>query len=376
MKIGVITFWQTKNNYGQILQCFALQRVLVNWGHSPFLIRYTHSEIKFKNLRSKMKDLISKVFVRKEKTTKNIQMNDDVRNFISFKSRNLIFSNNIYHSIKELRRNPPEADIYITGSDQVWSKSLAFDENRTFFLDFGSNKTKRISYAASFAMDRYDPKYTTILKKLLSKFNRISTREQNGVEICSSININATKVLDPTMLLTAVDYINYFKLKKCDSKMIFIYSLNISSPSEIHWSEIKALSIEDGLHIKITPSSGYFTCSDIFGNEDYDYATIPHWLENIANAKLVVTTSFHGIVFCILFHTPFVYVPLEGIWAKGNSRAIDLLTSLSLIDRCLYRDSCLSEISKKEIDWSFVDEKLFEMRKNSLMFLKQAIYEK
>lgn len=377
MKIGIITFWQTKDNYGQVLQAFALQRVLIKMGHSPYLIRYTHSEIRFRNFKTRIKNAIKKLFYKESSLRNTSVINQDIRQFYSFKKNNLLMSNNLYHSIKELRINPPKADVYITGSDQVWAKSLAFEENKAFFLDFGPDKIKRISYAASFGSEQYEPKFYKKLKRNLKRFDAISVREKAGVDICSTINYKATHVLDPTLLLPG----SYYK-KLChkDSNnpinYIYIYSINISNPEEICWEEIKCYSKTIGSKIKITPSSGYIPCLEIFDKDKcfkYDYSSIPNWLNNIATANLMITTSFHGIVFCILFHTPFVYIPLKGKFGKGNNRVLELLSDLNLSYRCLNDKSELLEIINSRIDWDQVDNTLLKLRHKSWDFLKYAL---
>lgn len=93
----------------------------------------------------------------------------------------------------------------------------------------------------------------------------------------------------------------------------------------------------------------------------------------ILSSKLVVTTSFHGVVFCILFHTPFVYVPLNGKFAKGNSRVLDLLDLLDLQNRIYRPTSNINSIIQSYIDWKSVDDLLKEKQKESLDFLQKSL---
>lgn len=377
MKIGIITFWQTKDNYGQILQCFALQQKLKELGHSPYLIRYTHSEVKLTNWKLNIKTFLKGVIHIRKKDKDNKVYSPVIhdRKFDSFKETYITSSPEIYHSYQELKKTPPSADIYVVGSDQVWAKHLAFTENRAFFLDFGDKNVKRISYAASFAMLQYPTESKSALRKVLSKFDAISVREHSGVDICQSVGYNAKLVLDPTLLLKKDDYQRLFELKDNKGDNIFIYSLNISHPEEIHWSEIQQISKEKNWPVIITPSSGYILGGELFGVQNYEYCTIPQWLSRIMQSKIVITTSFHGIAFCIIFHTDFVYIPLTGTYAKGNNRVQDLLESLGCSNRIIHSSDNLSSMIKEPIDWDKIDQKLDLLRIDSINFLKRNIYE-
>ncbi|WP_270711481.1 polysaccharide pyruvyl transferase family protein [Phocaeicola coprophilus] len=374
MKIGIITFWQTQDNYGQVLQCYALQQVLLSLGYSPFLIRYTHSEVILLNKKERILSFIKNIFKKKQKKqTLQYISNTKNRNFEEFKQQYIIQSPKTYKSLKELQKYPPQADAYITGSDQVWAKSLYYNENKTFFLEFGGKNIKRISYAASFAMQEYPIEYRKKLKKLLCKFDYISVREKSGVNICASIGCKAQHVLDPTLLLPFSFYIQALKIKTKEMKQLFIYSINISSPNDIRWEEIYKYSIKNNLNTIITTSSGYVPSNELFGNVTYDYCSIPKWIENIANSKLVITTSFHGVVFCLLCHTNFVYFPLNGKFSGGNNRVIDLLTDLSLKNKIYHPDISLESIINQFVDWNKVEKKIEELRINSLAFLNKAL---
>ena len=375
MKIGIVTFWQTKDNYGQVLQSFALQRELMAMGHEPFLIRYTHSDVIYSNLKIKFKQKIKKFFFQSNDT--NRKAIDDQyapnRHFDSFKQKYLNNSITVYHSIKQLRKNPPQADIYIVGSDQVWCKTLGFEENKTFFLDFGDSQTKKISYAASFGMTEYPSQYRNKLYNLLKEFSAVSVREKSGVDNCAQIGIHSTLVIDPTLLLHGDFYTDYFSLVDTKKHNIFIYSLNIRDKSEIWWTEIKQFAMVNDLEISITCSSGYFSGGEIFGVENYLYSTIPEWLASIKQAEIVITTSFHGVVFCLLFHTNFIYVPLQGEFSRANNRVLDLLNELGLNGKVLNKDKSFSHIAKQHIDWHNVDKELEQLRKKSRLFLKDAL---
>lgn len=383
MKIGVLTFWNGNSNYGQILQCWALQQHLRKMGHEPYVIRFIPS-----NYISPLKAFLKQVlFVEKVKLfreflfnrsvyriRKRNQKNDQVRDFESFRRDNLQMSERVYRNLAEIQKNPPSADAYIVGSDQVWAQMLSSRNSRAFFLDFGRPETKRIAYAPSFVVKEYPKEYQEELKSLLNRFEAISCREYSGVDICKSLGINAEKVLDPTLLLDKELYLDLIGESIEKKDQIFIYSLNISSSEQIRWNELKAFASECNLAVKVTPSQGYFAADELFGDEvEYLYATPKEWLKTIAESRLVVTPSFHGIVLSIILGTPFVYVPLGGQYASGNSRITDLLADLGQEGRILKNEIDYATVEKQSIEWDNVYCRLTNMRHSSIEYIHNSL---
>lgn len=383
MKIGVMTFWNGNSNYGQILQCWALQQHLKRMGHEPYVIRFIPSRY-----ISPLKAFLKKVLfvecikvLRERLTNKDayrIRMNnlekDKIRDFESFRNEHLQLSERVYKNIYAIQKNPPSADAYIVGSDQVWAQMLDSRNSRAFFLDFGRPETKRIAYAPSFVVKEYPKEYHGVLKGLLQKFDAVSCREYSGVDICKSLGVNAEKVLDPTFLLDKEQYLGLIGESIDKKDQIFIYSLNISSSEQIRWNELKAFASECNLAFKITPSQGYFAADELFGDEvEYLYATPKEWLKTIAESRLVVTPSFHGIVLSIILGTPFVYVPLDGAFASGNNRILDLLKDFDLTHRILDNTASYHEIFDSTIDWSKVTKRLEEQVYSSKSYLLKSL---
>lgn len=379
MKIGIITFWQSNDNYGQLLQCWAMQQVLKGMGHEPFLIRYNYHEYYddaplWKRVARII--LILPYFKRQKLKRKkiNYKIKNACREFDKFREEHLIKSEQYYFSPDILKQNPPEADVYITGSDQVWAQLLGNKRVLPSFLDFGPDSTRRISYAPSFARKVYPAKLERQLREALSRFDAISVRERDGVNICKKVGYDAVHVIDPTLLLDKSKYIKLITAKSTISGYIYIYSINIADASEVRWSEIRAYSQRLGLSIIVTPGSGYFEGKELFGDEvTYDYSTIHQWLSNIANAKMLVTTSFHGTVFSLILHCPVIYVPLKGHFASGNNRAEELLRNVGLENRILSDNVNIEACFVNKIDWAAVDARLSIMRIHSLEFLNKSL---
>ena len=382
MRIGIVTFWQSDDNYGQQLQCWALQRYLKRLGHEPFLIRYLYKESVWRKwLKIMVKTaLIYPLLgwwrhrdVRRMEAVNRVK--NEVRRFEEFRNSHINQTQRIYGTLKELRQDPPVADVYIAGSDQIWHPVLLRrKDDRVFWLDFGEDKVRRIAYAASYGADKCPSGLQKELSGRLSRFDALSVREGSGVSICQAAGKEAVHVLDPTLLLAKEDYLSLSQdISRSPSPYIFIYSINISSNEEICWPELRGFAESEGLSLVVTPASGYLPGRELFEGVEYCYATIPEWLSLIRYSGFVVTTSFHGVVFCICFHKPFIYFPLLGTHAKGNSRVLNLLSRLSLSDNVWKVPGDFERIYNLSVDWDKVEELLAPLRDKSTSFLKQVL---
>lgn len=386
-KIGIVTFWTSKDNYGQLLQCWALQQQLKKMKYYPFLIRYywnpqSNTNLTFYKLLlkilliypliKKIEEILKRIINRKNLDALNKK--NELREFDKFREEHLICSDEVYDTLDQLQRNPPIADFYIAGSDSIWAQLVANKENQAFFLNFGSIETRKISYAASFLMDKYPEGQKKVLRSLLQSFYSVSVRESSGVSICKSVGCKSVQVLDPTLLLTKDDYLSKLEIKGNPLNMVYIYSVNIENEKEIRWSELKDICNKKGVDIKITMGSGMCPGYEIYGSDvDYEYSTIEKWIENINNAKFVVSASFHGVVFSIIMETPFAYIPFRGNKSRLNGRIYDLLSTLGLEDRILTQNVSYESLMSKTINWNDVRIKLGTKRQESIDFLVNSL---
>lgn len=396
MKIAVLTFWWGDDNYGQLLQCFALQHYLRNIGHDAYLVRYKPSSKEYLELshtdfiKDKFKKLVKflnpyYIFVQRkriiERNTREHELSkvnhieNKIRDFDKFRKEYLQVSNVLYESIEELRNNPPVADIYICGSDQIWHDSLSLPNMAGWFLQFGSDKIRRVSYAASIGRN-IEPFEENTFIRYLNRFDAISLREQTACDYCKSIGYEkSTVVCDPSFLLAADYYKRTLGVSDSqDSKpYVFFYTLNIRSKEEIFADKVIEESSIKGWGVKSVGSSGFYTARNIIPGIDNIPATIPQWIQLISESRLVVTTSFHGIVFSILMHRPFISVPLQGQFAKANDRIIGLLEILGLSDRVAYIESDISAIINSQINWEEVDKKILMYSSLGKNFLNKFV---
>lgn len=328
-------------NYGGVLQAFALSSVLSKYGN-VCAIRNS------RNLKDIIKYLLD-WFVPFHRF-KHLHIKEKI---ISF--------NNLEDKLKRL-----DVDVVVIGSDQVWRASYAI-ENMTFgqFLSTDS-PIQLIAYAASFGTNQWEfnDSQTEQLQNEIRKFSCISVREQSGVDLCSRyLNAKAQWVLDPTLLLDKQDYMHFVKSDKIYNKC-FCYLLDYENSfnrgmmnqmaKELECEVDKVHLVKNKLLKRILPT-----------------LSIPGWLSKIYNARMVLTDSFHGCVFCIIFNKPFFILENK---KGGNDRIYSLLKMFRLENRIItgtVRENFFKEATN--IDWQSVSRILTLEKEKSMLFIDKAL---
>ena len=385
MRIGIVTYWSSSDNYGQQLQCFALQKYLIGLGHDAYLIKYmptSHIPLWRQIARSvKYRLLVSSEQKEKDRNTKLISERNKLlncrRGFKEFRDKYIKSTEIVYRNIKELRNNPPDADIYVCGSDQVWNNSLKDPDTAGWFLDFGKPTAKRVSYAASIGRD-IDSCEINRFTRYLKNFNAISVREQKAYALCHQLGFDKSIIaIDPTLLLNSSAYdsieIDSNGTDVAGKPYVFIYTLNIRTAEEIYWDDFQKIIAKDGLQIRSVSSSGYLPARELLPGVQNEQATIPEWLSLIKHSEYVITTSFHGVVFCLLYHKPFYAVLLNNEYSKGNDRIISLLEFLHLSNLIVSNSESLKQINFENIDWIDVDAMIALLRQKSTHFIDDIL---
>lgn len=353
MKIATITFhWAT--NYGAVLQAYALQKYLISNDYNTEIINYIPIRVKI------LQDLYQR---------KNKDFFTKERNINKFREKHMKISSKKYYTINSLKKASNNYDIFICGSDQIWNESFICSseskfiffgkkiKNLSYYLSFVKDK-KRISYATSFGKEKLEESTNILIKKELKLFEHIGVRENSGKKIVEVLGLKAKVVLDPTLLLNGSNYSELIENKENIQKFdLFSYILH---------NHKEAIKIDDFIYKK------YFNIENDskYNNEPIG---IEEWLYNIKNSKFVVTNSFHGIVFSILFHTPFIAILIKG--SGMNDRIETLLNKLNLKDRIIidFDEDKIDNIKNSDIDWDNIDILLDELRKDSFEFLKESI---
>ena len=388
MKIGIVTCWKSMDNYGQLLQCYALQTLLRSWGHDAYLIRYAPKKKNNKSIRKRIEILLLNIYcklyiliigtgrkhcVRKETLLRHINNKENrFRCFEEFRKEYIIMSSLVYYSFEELQANPPEADLYITGSDQVWHNPYYEESIKGYFLQFGSNKTKRISYAASIGRS-LNTNELPLFRNYLKCFDAISVREDTACQLCIEQGFKAQVCIDPSMLLSKDVYLSIAKQPVGDKKYAFMYVLNIKSAENFHWPAIKEYIGQRHLELKSVTGSGYYQGRELINGHTNLLASIPEWIGYMQQAECVFTTSFHGTVFAILMHRPFLTIGLQGKYCGSNSRVEQLLSMLGIPERMFNPHISIQQQMDNKINWRDVDQRIDKMKQASFMFLKDNL---
>lgn len=344
MKIGIMTFWWSEDNYGQLLQCYALQKYLGDNGHDPFLIRYDP-----RNDYIKKPFLIRVLYAlnpiklmhylqRKKRVSAAIrEQKDNGRGFDFFRNTYICQSDTVYASYQKLKDDPPEADMYIVGSDQVWNfngKKLRNVVNvlHAYFLDFGLPSVKRASYAASWSVDRLGKDLFSEIRPLLKSFNYVSVREKEGVDLCHSLGVHSEWVPDPVFLNDPEVYRNLYRnTPLLEHKRPYVFAYILGNKCDFSMEKINDWAKDRNLDVI------YVSGNNRFDNYPKTYASIPQWLRLIDNADYVITNSYHCCVFSALFHTSFAVIPMGKGMNGLNSRIESLWNLLSIEPRVLKR---------------------------------------
>lgn len=369
MQIGILTLPMNRN-YGGNLQAYALMRKLRDLGHHPVLVNRRHGA---KDAGPDAMDA-----ARNAETplfSDRIGLGQNVPNRI-FVEKHLTPISRLFDSSAALAA---EVDRYnfgavIVGSDQVWRPKYARSLLGDFFLGFLSNSrknTRKISYAASFGSehDEYGPADKAMAAPLLQSFDAVSVREDSAVELCRDMfGVDARHVLDPTLLLTRDDYSELLSEEQRTDKggYMLAYVLD-ATPDKVDVID----RISSALSVEPRTTSGLpFTADDPLRSKGGD-KSVEGWLAAFRNADFVVTDSFHGVAFSLIFNRPFV---AYGNAERGLARFQSLLRAVGLEDRLIIAsEGSDAEALLQPIDWPAVNWRLDALRSRSLQFLVEAL---
>lgn len=362
MKVGIATF-QWADNYGALLQAYALQSFLKERGHSVQIINYQPLQPIFwyhKWLAKTPKGYLTKWELEYKKKI-----------FNDFRKNYLERTKEVFKEKSELKKIENRFELLITGSDQVWNPRWLSQANGLFdlcFLSFAGVKTRRISYAASFGYSNKETmkeEWQKIVSEKLNAMDAISVREQSGVTLVRNLcgRTDAVYSIDPTLLLEKGFYENFVdKLNKRNS-YIFNYMLHgLDTDSDLLCLQISKI-INQGI-IKCNARKTRL-------HKGFTLPSPKDWLQRIRNASFVVTNSFHGVVFCLIFHKPFIALLINGENGSMNSRIVELLEAVMLKNRILIPNQALPyNFLTIEIDWGKVDKEISFLRKNAIEYLE------
>lgn len=376
MKIAILT-QPLKVNYGGILQNYALQAVLKKMGHDVKTI----NRVRTSSLSRKLMSMIKRaLFFRwpirvraNEKEGRVLYAN--LKSFIN----NRILLTEEFSSFGDIGKiiNNHNFDAYIVGSDQCWRPKYNNNYPSFFFFDFlnGRDDIKRIAYACSFGVDKweYTDKQTIECAYLAKQFKAISVREDSAIALCKThFGIEPIQLVDPTFLLSAEDYLEVikdFKITSTDSgNEVVSYILDSSDLTENIIKKVEGFFNRKvySLHTKFFPDRKHKK-----NIRDYILIPIEEWLYRYSCSNFIITDSFHGVVFSIIFNKQFVAI---GNYERGMSRFKSLLKIFDLEDRLIYSIEDLTvELIENKINYDYVNTIIAKEREKSLKYLLSTL---
>ncbi|WP_288254660.1 polysaccharide pyruvyl transferase family protein [uncultured Hydrogenophaga sp.] len=377
MNVGILTF-HFSDNYGAALQAYALRRWLTEHGHRAHFIDYRPAHIEHGGRLSlptspeKLKANLKVVYLALSSFLHQHFGNRDQRDkFAHFRERFLDVASDAAPTDNGASLAAAQAfDLIVAGSDQIWSPSQHFGFDPNYFLAFADAfRARKISYAASFGRDRVSSSEAEQLPRLLHHFDAISVREASGVTLVEqATGQRPANVPDPTLL-----HDNYTELTDRapiapDEPYVFCYGLR--SPDNIRQT---AELVSRQLNCRIlSPHNPHRRWAEIGTTV---YPDPGEWVGLVKNARFVVTNSFHGTVFALLFRKPFIVAGLTGDKAAANARAINLLRAVRLENRFApsFSEHSTQALMNSPIDWANVDQRLGDLRQAGSDFLSAQL---
>lgn len=341
------------SNYGSCLNGYAVYHVLKRLGLSVLLVnKHNASENDWE-----LADTHNGRFMRK------FYPPEDVSPVIPF---------NRLHELNDI------VDTFITGSDQIWNYNINRSFDMAFLQNFVDGSKRQISFATSFGhdFDKTPPEILPQNIKLMNRYNAISVREKSGVNICREIyGVNASVVVEPVFCLDKSDYLELAKHSELEEEGPYILTYILDPTPEkrraIEYyckvSGMKALNVLDGNHAHYEKNKANLNLPNIMGKigaEDF--------MKLYINASFVISDSFHGTAFAIIFNKPFLSITNRG---RGAARFGELLSKFGLTDRLAQSQKSIPEDPRffEEIDYGPVNEKIKEERDKSIEWLKKAL---
>lgn len=376
MKIGILTH-PLLRNYGGILQNYALQKILIELGHEVYTINIGKKKPVTNWIRQYIVYIIKLLLGRSVAPPLTIKQQNIVMQHTQRFVLNNINTTKPLIWVNENIQKIYRFDTYIVGSDQVWRPSFVKRIEDMFFDFIKEEDVKRIAFAASFGVDEwlFTKKQENNCSKLAKKFDAISVREDSGLFLCENyFNVQANHILDPTLLLNRYDYEKLIGDVYDDkSTQLTSYILDLSDNKKQIIEHVA-----NKLNLKI----------DFIGNpnsqkQDISYLEriippVEMWLDGFRKAKFVVTDSFHGVVFSIIFNKPFLCI---GNKRRGMARFNSLLKTFELDYRLIDPDNNqldsinyeIDNIIQTKIDFERIQLIINKEKNKSINFLKEAL---
>ena len=364
MKIAVITR-HAITNYGSLLQALATQVTIEKLGYECEIVNYIRKDESYKNHektllkrktkwnRNPIKKLVYLLLRHPESCLAGKKFECEQNKYLELSK--------LYVSQDELMNDRPYADVYMTGSDQVWGPTEDGSYDSSYCLSFVPDSEKKIAYAASFGHTDMTEELCSYYKKWLRRYEHIAVREDSALNFLNTIDIEAQQVIDPTLLLTREEWEKYVG-EKIEKKYVLVYQLHNDKRLGEYAQKVAKekglplLRVSASLH-QITRPGKFIWCP-----------SIKNFLSYVKNAECMITDSFHGTAFAINFNTPFVEVLPNN---NTGTRNMSILRLTGLSNRILKDDDV--NLAMTTIDFSETNRILEKKREESIEILKHML---
>lgn len=350
-QIGILT-WHYYNNFGSVLQTYALHTTIKKLGYNCKVVNYRKCK------ESYLKTLIKLCLVKL-----GICINKGYK-FLRFRSRELSQTRFLY-TRKQLRKATQSIDVLVCGSDQIWAPNVL---NTIYMLDFADEHISKISYAASIGLNYIPDELCGTYKELLHDFKSISVREESGVSLLKEkCDTESICVLDPSFLIEKDEWERFTSKRKLLKDYVFCYFLNNN-----HNYKETVRTYADELNLKIVAVSSNKNDSEWVDVLD-ECAGPEDFLNYIKNASLIITDSFHGMAFSLIFNKNFYVFERFAVSDEinQNSRIYNLLKKTGLEERII--SAGMKARCEENICYEKVNILLEKEKKYSLEYLKEAL---
>lgn len=357
MKIKTLTTYDVYN-YGASLQAYALQKYLSLQGHEVEIIRYLPDymsrkyDYRWVNPESRMsRYAVTRVAYRVAKYLQRQTTMGRKCVFDAFNHGVLKETSRCYHTFEELRKNPPEADLYLCGSDQIWNVLYDAGRDPVFYLEFVPEGKKRASYAASFSYLDIDKENSERIAASLQKFEGVSVREYHGLEILKGMGIEGTWVLDPVFLLPVEHWRMFARQGRLEQESHREPYLLIYDFEGNDLLKEAAIAYARQHHLKIYAIVDTYPLR--YADRNFKKAGPIEFVQMIEGCSAFMSNSFHGTAFSIMFHKP-LFVFRRNRHAV-NSRMESLLQLFELKDCMIDGVSGMFGALSKDFDWEKIE---------------------
>lgn len=381
--VGICACYASRN-YGSMLQAYATQEAVNKLGYTAEFIKYKKKRTLVSSIKQIPRLLNSNLMFDKWMTCKKrllLSLHPAIKDF-DVKRKELFIKFGVqyyqrfseeYYGYKSLQQAASKYDSVLVGSDQLWTPGgLA---SNFYNLMFVPDEVNKVSYATSFGVSSI-PWYQKVrTSRYLRRINYLSVRELRGAAIIDELSGREAKVVvDPTLLLTAEEWNERIPNRKVvEFPYIFCYFLG---ENETHRIIAEEFSKKTGLRIVTTPALDSFVKKDLSFGDSQRFDIGPDDFVNlIRNAEYVLTDSFHGTVFSLLYHKQFMTFSRFMSGTQSRNSRIDSILRLTGLEDRRYDGEVYGTI-RENIDYARVDDKIADLRKESYEFLDSALKQK